>query len=643
MAIVPMQKVAVLFGRTLREAILDALQKQGVLEIVEVPTTEIVDHTEVNFRAAELQAAINTLKDIASKETQKALAKTPSPEQVLASSTGTDVRGIVDTLAKLEESDTATHRALEELRQRHAQLQPWRSLADRLDDPRHTGSVARRFGTVPAARIQEFQELAKEQGFPAVLEVLTEHAGSFTVAATVFARAEGMFEERVTSLGWTEVALPSLPGTPDALLQADAQEEKRLQSVLAGNAQARKQLSQELPSLRNVQLFLGWLHDKQTAREALVERFATSTLFGWVPRDKVNALEKALSQVSPAVAVLRVKPDDGEEPPVHLKNSFIVTPFESVTTLYGLPLASEMDPTGPLSPFFALYFALCLTDGGYGFVLALIFGAFLLIKRPTPKEATLPWLLFISGVASVLVGIPFGGWFGLTPDQVPEALTVVQPDGTRWFLGQVWNLSTQTGINFLQYLSLALGITHIFFGVFLAGWFKWVHASKAEAFWVHFTSHMLLGTVLFYAFAPAELKDIALWSLYAALALNIWGKGYGSAWYIRPVMGVLGLVNFGIGLLSNSLSYLRILALGLVTGAIALAVNQVAIQMAKLFPPLLGIPVLILIAFMGHLVSIALNTLGAFIHSGRLQFIEFFGQFFEGGGRPYSPFRRSIQ
>ena len=105
---------------------------------------------------------------------------------------------------------------------------------------------------------------------------------------------------------------------------------------------------------------------------------------------------------------------------------------------------------------------------------------------------------------------------------------------------------------------------------------------------------------------------------------------------------MLGTVNAAIGLLSNSLSYLRLLALGLVTGAIALAVNQVAIEMSKLFPVWwLSIPVMIIIAAAGHTISIALNTLGSFIHSGRLQFIEFFSQFFEGGGRPYSPLRRS--
>ena len=272
----------------------------------------------------------------------------------------------------------------------------------------------------------------------------------------------------------------------------------------------------------------------------------------------------------------------------------------------------------------------------------MIFGTYLLYTKKSVEDAKLPWLLFISGIVSMLVGIPFGGWFGLTPDQVPAFITRTDASGTKWFLGQMWNLSTEEGINFLQYLALTLGITHIFFGVFLAGYHKWVHGARAEGFWQHFTLHILLGGALFRMFAPAALTDVATYTLYATLALTIWGKGYGSPWYLRPIMGLLGLVNFAIGLLSNGLSYLRILALGLVTGAIALAVNQVAIEMSKLFPLWLGIPVMIIIATGGHLVSIALNTLGSFIHSGRLQFIEFFGQFFEGGGRPYAPFRRSL-
>lgn len=641
MAIVPMQKVAVLSERTLREEVLDALQKQGMLEIMEVPTTEVMDHTEVNFRTAELKAAVDTLKDFATKQTEQAMQKIPSPEQVIAAAQGTDVRGIVDRLSALEEEDTNVRRILDELRVRKSVLQPWVKLGDRLDAALKTSHAVRLYGMVPSSRIEECKMLARDASAPVELEIFDEASGSFSVAATVLASARETFEERATALGWTEVQLPKLSGTPKEIVYEDSRQQQRLEALLEQNRKARVALSAELPSLLSVQLFLGWLKDKQAVRESLIERFATTTLFGWVPKARVNELEKALSKVSPAVAVIRVKPDAGEEPPVYLTNNKFITPFESVTTLYGLPLPTEMDPTFPLAPFFALYFALCLTDGGYGLALTLIFGMFLLIKRPTVKEATLPWLLFISGIASVLVGIPFGGWFGLTPEQAPSFLTMTDANGVLWFRGQLWNLSTQTGINFLQYLSLVLGITHIFFGVFLAGWFKWIHGEKAEAFWQYFTLHILLGSAIFVGFAPPELHQIALYTLYAALALTIWGKGHGSGLIARPIMGLLGLINFAIGLLSNGLSYLRILALGLVTGAIALAVNQVALQIGNLFPPVVGIPVMILIALGGHLVSIALNTLGAFIHSGRLQFIEFFGQFFEGGGRPYSPFRRS--
>ena len=224
---------------------------------------------------------------------------------------------------------------------------------------------------------------------------------------------------------------------------------------------------------------------------------------------------------------------------------------------------------------------------------------------------------------------------------MPALLTKSTAEGLM-FKGQIWNLGKQSGIDFLQNLSLTLGVTHIFFGMFLAGQHKWIHGKKAEAFWVDFTAHILLGSILFLAFAPAELKEVATYVLYGSIATMVWGKGYGAKWYLRPISGLLASVNFVISMISNGLSYLRILALGLVTGAIAAAINQVAVELGNLFPIWIGIPVIITIFLVGHMVSIALNTLGSFIHSGRLQFIEFFSQFFEGGGRGFSPFKCTL-
>lgn len=643
MAVVGMQKVAILAHKSLKEELLEALHKEGVVEITETKEPVNIDHTEVQYRAAELHFAIETLKGSASKETLSAVDRGISEESIVFAAKHTDVRQIVDTLHKLEEEDTEAERALQELVSQQELLRPWLSLPSPLNTPKQSETTVRLLGSLPEIKLLELrEELAVQIRLTELTEVNTENGSSYVVAHIWKEDAE-KFEELATVAGWTNVDLPDAESTAAKFYEEATMRRKELVIKKKKNNEIREKLSVELPNLKKTSQFLSWLDEKQSAREAMVETDGTITLLGWMPRKRIALLEVHLQKISKAVAVLKVKQDEGEEPPILLKNMKLLTPFESVTNLYGLPLAHEMDPTRALSPFFILYFSLCLTDAGYGAMLAIIFGTVLWKTKKTIDEARLIWLLFFAGIVTFFVSILFGGWFGFTPDQVPAFLTKETAEGTRLFRGQIWDLSAESGVTFLQNLSLFLGMTHLFFGMFLAGWHKWIHGNKVAALWQDFTSHLLLGAAIFVALAPQDLKQIALYVLYASLAVAVWGKGYGSTWYVRPLVGALGLLNFSISLVSNGLSYLRILALGLVTGALAAAVNQVAVEMGKLFPIWLAIPVIILIFVLGHLVSIALNTLGSFIHSGRLQFIEFFSQFFEGGGRPFSPFKRITQ
>lgn len=644
MAIVQMQKVAILAHHELRDAVIRHLHERGVMQVCQAEGVSDVDHTEANFRMAELHFAIQTLTSLASKELVAAAQKPAKPQDVIHAAQHTDVRGIVDTLHTLEEDDTQAQRDIAELSQAVRILAPWINLPVALNAPIETRRTVRMLGTVPEAHVQEFaQDLASTRS---MIETVSVQDGSAHIMAAVWKDDVRTFEEIATRRGWTNVQLPSLHGMASHL-HADASARLRAaEERIAQNAHKRMSLTSHLPNLVKTDIFIRWLKEEQGVREAMGGTKNTVTILGWIPSSDLHAMEEGLKRLSPAIAVLKVKADEGEEAPVLLKHKKLVAPFISVTTLYGLPLPTEMDPTAALSPFFILFFALCLTDAGYGLALFVIFSIALLKMKRSVNEEPLLWLLWMSGLVSILVGIPFGGWFGLTPDKVPEFLTKTATDGTPLFKGQIWNLSQQSGITFLQNLALALGLTHLFFGMFLAGYHKWVHGNKAAAFWLDFTSHILFAAIGFYIAAPLftqteNMSQLAAYVLYASIALAIWGKGYGSVWYLRPIFGLLALVNLAIAMLSNGLSYLRILALGLVTGAMALAVNQVAIEMGKLFPIWIGIPVIVLIFTLGHLVSIALNTLGSFIHSGRLQFIEFFSQFFEGGGKPYAPFRRS--
>ena len=640
MAVVQMQKVAILGHKSIKEDVLEILQTQGVLEVRDAKDAVRLDHIEVAYRKADVQFAIDVLKDAASKETAANAQKPATEETILRSVNHTDVRGIVEELRTLEEKDTTAHQELQTLQATITALTPWQELHEPLDSPYQSTMAVRLLGTLPATNLSTLQNTLENRLPKTLLEHVNTENDLAYISILVWKGDQKIFEETATSMGWTSVTLPHISATALAALEDAKVRTGILLREKAERTRQREQLSIELPKLVHIALFMQWLGEKQSVREAMSETASTFTLLGWMPKKLVGRLENILQKTSPALTILRVKADNDEEPPVLLHNRKWITPFQSVTSLYGLPRPNEWDPTAALSPFFILYFALCLTDAGYGLVLALIFGIVIWKKHITIEQSPLAWCLFMSGIMAFFVGILFGGWLGLAPQQIPASLSWLTKDGGTKYVGQVWNLSQQTGVEFLQYLSLVLGITHLMFGMFLSGAHKWIHGQKMRAFWEDFTSHLLIGSALFIFAAPENMAKTATYILYGAIALAIWGKGYGNPWFIRPFAGALGLMNLGISMISNGLSYLRILALGLVTGALAMAVNQVAVEMGKLFPIWLAIPVIITIFIVGHLVSIALNTLGSFIHSARLQFIEFFSQFFEGGGRMFSPFSR---
>lgn len=644
MAIVRMQKAAVLAHKDWADAIITRLQEEGVIDVsATTKPVQPADRSESAFRTADLDFAIGVLTAAAPKDVLKKLQSAARPEEIIAAAHATDVRGITDRLHALHADDVSQERELAELRADMQQLRPWSGLREPLPVTAETATCIRVFGMLPHQKCDELSAALAASLPRTSLNVIGTDAVSVCLSAFVWKEDMEAFESLATAAGWTTVRPPERTGMIGALLTELHQRETAAIERLKSNAAERKAASRHLPDLVRVRLYMNWLQGRDAVRQGMTTTASMIVITGWMAADRLAAVEKSLGSVTRAVAVLPVEPDEGEEPPVLIRNRLLVSPFESVTTLYGLPLASEMDPTAALAPFFALFFALCITDAGYGLAISVIMGVYLLVTKQAIRSAPLWWAVFFGGIASFLVGIPFGGWFGLDPNKLPAALDFLRTpvgDGY-WFKLQIWNLGTQEGIQFLQNLSLALGITHLFFGMFLAGWHKWVNGRRASAFWEHFTSHLLLVAVLFRAFAPAAYVPAAAYALYASVVLIIWGKGYGNPWYLRPVMGLLGVVNFAIGLLSNGLSYLRILALGLVTGAIALAVDQVAVEMGNLFPVWIGIPVMVVVAVAGHAVSIALNTLGSFIHAGRLQFIEFFSQFFEGGGRAFSPFSRT--
>ncbi len=635
-----MQKVAIMTHKTQEDLVLETLQKQGVLQISK-QTDEVSDREgEVKFKEAELQFAIDTLADYMTPEIEDNLKIKLNDVDLERFGKQQDVSEIIESVHSVQTAKAADERLLSDAQAAVAMLEPWAEL--------QTGGAqyitSSFLGTIPKNRIDDFSDTLKKKVKTAYLERLSITDDKQTVRITGLKSNHATIESLATEFGFTASTNVNFDESIQSQLATHIKTVDEVSARASGREEVLATLAQSIPDLQNMKRYLGWEESKEHARTNMEQTSQTKIMHGWMPKNKIKSLETVLAGVAPTSTILPVEPKEGEVAPIALKNRWWMKPFEAVTTLYGLPNNSEFDPTSALSPFFILFYALCLTDAGYGVILTLVFGIYILVKKVTIDENPLFWLLLFSGIVTTLVGIPFGGWMGLDPakvaNHIPALTTERMIDGvmTPVFLGQIWHLGKESGISFLQNLSLVLGIVHLFTGMFLAGWHKFVHGKKAEAMWNDFTPHLLLGAILLYVF---QGTTTTMWIMVATIAILVWGKGYGSPWYLRPLVGFAGLLNFSIGMLTNSLSYLRILALGLVTGAIAGAVNQVAVEVGTLFPTGVDYLIIAIIFIGGHVVSVVLNALGSFIHSGRLQFIEFFGQFFEGGGKPFTPFKRS--
>jgi len=643
MPVVKMQKVALFTHQSLQEDVLEFLQDQGVMEVSPNEDTTNVAHPEVAYKEAEIQFAIDFLRGSASKEVLKSMKQRASVEEVKKSAVGTDYRDIVRECKELEDQLASVKNEKQQLETEQAQLQPWTALPFRLSE-KETETTITLLGTYPAANRDACTSAIGEQKLRAELLPVGDESGLVHIAAIIWKEDQDKFEQIAAQHGWSVATLPSLEKMPIQELTRIKQALRVIEGKETELAGKKRELAAHLPSLARLALYLHWLDEKQSVRSEFSQTEQTSMLTGWVAARDFDALSDTLNKKFPAAALMTADAEKDEEPPMQIRNIDALAPFEAVTRLYGLPQGNEMDPTRVLMPFFILYFGLCLTDAGYGAVLALIMGAAIWKFKIKRQDQKLIWLLFYAGIVTFFVSIPFGGWFGMTPDQFPASMTYTNANGDLRILGQVWDLNKD--VAFFQNLALSLGAIQLLFGIFLAGYWKWIHGKKLDAFLTHFTVHLFV-VLLALQYIPTVPTILTLptfpdltYPLIITGLLFVWGQGTGK-WFIRPLIGVLGTINFLIGMMSNLLSYLRILALGLATGALAFAINQIAAVIGDLLPVFLGIPVFVAILFFGHMTSIALNCLGAFVHSGRLQFIEFFGQFFQGGGREFAPFRRT--
>ena len=371
-------------------------------------------------------------------------------------------------------------------------------------------------------------------------------------------------------------------------------------------------------------LKMSWDVEMTKYREAELRMKMAATgncvmIAGWVPEDRRDSVEKLLA--SSEVAYEFREPEDGERVPVALENNFFARNFEWVISMYSLPAYGTYDPTFVMAVWYCVLFAMMFADVGYG--LLLIVGGFLLPKILHLKKSTARAFNMFAwcGVASVVAGVLFGGYFG----DLPKALGLVSADSLALAVDPVKDPMIFMIVGF------AVGFLHLVTGQIVSFAIKW-KKSKTDAVFDHVFYWLIYLGIILIIVAPAPYGYFVAGA--GALGVILTAGRHEKNVFMRlpkGFLGLYGLVNFG----SDVISYSRILAIALSGAVLGSVFNILATMSPAPAFRIVGMPLILII---GHILNLALSALSAFVHTSRLQYVEFFGKFYVDGGRPYDPF-----
>ncbi|GHV48880.1 V-type ATP synthase subunit I [Bacteroidia bacterium] len=352
-------------------------------------------------------------------------------------------------------------------------------------------------------------------------------------------------------------------------------------------------------------------------------------LEGWTTAGQVAQLESELDRQGYFYQQQEIQ--DNDKVPIQLKNNWYARLFEPITKMFSLPNYTELDPTPLLAPFFMLFFGLCFGDAGYG-LLVLLVGT-ILKKKVSPDMRPILSLAQWLGGTTVIVGIMTGTIFGIALVDVPAFKAVKD-----YFLTQS-NLMT---------LAIALGLLHIVFGKAVAAYKvkvqRGVKHSIAPWAWVFVITALLMVFGL-----PAlniQLPQTAIYVCYGiaavcALVILLYNSP-GKSIFLNIGSAIWGAYNVASGMLGDTLSYIRLFAIGLTGGILGGVFNMLGVEMTAGLPVVARIPVMLIILFIGHGLNIGLCTISSLVHPVRLIFVEYFkNSEFEGGGIAYVPFKKA--
>lgn len=643
MAVIEMNKLTLIGLNTDKEQILEVLMELGVTEIIDNDRLESEDWAQLMVQDGEpdsvhelddaIDQAVVALERLSGYASEKkplfaGRREVSKLEFANMEQQKAHMRTIIANIHGLNTQQNELKTERNKLTNLLGALEPWQALELPLDFA-GTQTTALLLGVLPTSvRVADLRMEMAEQAPESTLLVIEQDKFQQYICIIYYLQVRESLSGVLKNYAFNKVNMSEHQGTAaeaiklhrDAIARIDAQLDE-IETKMAAYALEKHQL----------ELYYDYLVTRRDKKTALANLLRTNSVFfleGWIPAEISAAVDGKFTGEWDCMIDIQ-EPTEAEEFPILLANKGLAAYVEPVTAMYGLPNCRELDPNTIMGPFFVLFFGMMLGDGGYGIllVLASVLALWKFDLEPSMKSSAK--LLLYCGLSTMFWGLMFGSWFGipyfgerplwLNPVEQPEELL-------KW--------------------SLYFGVFHIYVGIGVRG----ANYFRKKLYFDIFAD-VLLWYVFFTGFVlvimpfipttnlanPDAIVGIGKNLMIIGGVLLVLTQGRDKKNIIAKLVGGVASLYDVVSFMSDMLSYSRVMALGLATSIIGGIVNEMALMMG--LDNLIKIIMFVIVLIAGHSLNLAINALGAFVHSIRLQYIEFFGKFYQGGGQPFKPLK----
>jgi len=630
MAIVKMKKATMIALQSEKNEILNDLQRFGYLQVVNLEERmeqgfEELQPDSDNEAVGRLEAKLSQVKysidflgkfNTAKKPlfAQKVQVDETKRKEYLDNEEKLNeiyesCRSIDSRFTEIKSSETKLNNTI-------AQLTPWLTLKEKLEEIGTTHNTNSILGFIASKYEDELSTAVKDEDLTAYLEKVGVEKENSYFMVIYHQTCEERISQLLKQVGWTKVTFSEYSGTPEENINRIKAEISNLENIKKELAKKAEAMVPESGFLEILYDLLSIEKDRRSVVKDFIKTDKTFMLQGWIPEKFADDMTKLLDGITDKYTISFEDPSEEDEIPVLLNNPKAVKPYEMITDLYSVPNAKGIDPNIFMAPFFVIFFGMMVTDAVYGILMSALTGYVLYKYKPQGGMKNMMWIMFFGGISTFFWGGIFGGWLG--------DLIKVKP----W-----WFNPLDEPLKMLIFC-LILGVIHLYTGYILQAYQNIKAGNFMDAIYDQVLWLMLLTGLMFLALPPLAAVGKYM-AIVGAAGTVIFSARSEKNIFKRLISGVLALYNVS-GFLGDVLSYSRLFALCLATGVIAQVFNAMGLMMGG---SIIGKIIMIAFLAFAHVFNTALGVLGAYVHTSRLQYVEFFGKFYEGEGKPFNPLR----